>query len=75
MLIRWIAEGDQLAMRMLFNRRRVALYFSQPKHSFVIMVATPFWNGGMSGTPEAIWSTPQRRSSPTIRPLRLTSIL
>jgi len=26
MLIRWIAEGDQLAMRMLFNRRRVALY-------------------------------------------------
>ena len=114
MLIRWIAEGDQLAMRMLFNRRRVALYrwllqlvgdnalaeathrpaatlsnvkgkpdapslpanvtclhstqtnrseptmcvsgtpgaqsckcscevtFSQPKHSFVIMVATPF---------------------------------
>src|SRR5262249_40685776 len=31
--------------------------FSQPKHSFVIMVATPFWNGGTSGTPEAIWST------------------
>jgi hypothetical protein len=26
MLIRRIAEGDQLAMRMLFNRRRVALY-------------------------------------------------
>ncbi len=26
MLIRGIAEGDQLAMRMLFNRRRVALY-------------------------------------------------
>ena len=26
MLIRWILEGDQLAMRMLFNRRRVALY-------------------------------------------------
>jgi hypothetical protein len=25
--------------------------------------------------PEAIWSTPQRRSSPTIRPLRPTSIL
>jgi hypothetical protein len=23
---RWIAEGDQLAMRMLVNRRRVALY-------------------------------------------------
>src|SRR5436189_2906806 len=31
--------------------------FSQPKHSFVIMVATPFWNSGTSGTPEAIWST------------------
>src|SRR5262245_22262421 len=35
--------------------------FSQPKHSFVIMVVTPFWNSGTSGTPEAIWSTPQRR--------------
>jgi hypothetical protein len=23
----------------------------------VIMVATPFWNSGTSGTPEAIWST------------------
>ena len=47
--------------------------FFAPKPSFVIMVATPFWNSGTSGTP--IWSTPQRRSSPTIRPLRPTSIL
>src|SRR5262245_35049102 len=31
--------------------------FSQPKHSFVIMVATPFWNSGTSGTLEAILST------------------
>src|SRR5262249_23937974 len=49
--------------------------FSQPKHSFVIMVATPFWNSGTSGTPEAIWSTtnvdlprPSVRCAPPISP-------
>src|SRR6266446_4482930 len=30
--------------------------FSQPKHSFVIMVATPFWNSGTSGTPDLVYS-------------------
>jgi hypothetical protein len=27
--------------------------FSQPKHSFVIMVATPFWNSGEVSSPAA----------------------